>query len=178
MAKKAKDDNVKKQKVTVRELAPKFKVTEIKGEESGEGAEMEGESPLEDIATDAPSAREFPGAVQNIPPAEQAERAEELTPTPAATTEAEGRTAARYQIQTNISEMELKRVYNTQSAESREIAVRNTMLTASQKQLTNALMRNPEVEAVRGQTAEEERQYEVTPEGKPKTERRKYPWEA
>lgn len=179
MPKESKDNPEKSKKIIVREIAPKFKVTEIKEENADEAPEAQEESPLEELTTDAPSARMFPESMplpQTQLPQERIE--EPVIPTPAATTETEGRNAIRYQIQTDISEREIKRVYNTQSAESRSIELKNTMLTAHQGRINMSRMANPEVEALRGQTAEQERHYEITPEDRPKAERRKYPWEA
>lgn len=171
----------KKPKIIVRDIPSKMKVTEIAEEPAAEeaGEEPYEEESLESIAIDAPSAREFPELARAQVPGqpEQPTREESAAATPAATTEAESRGGVRYEVQRNVTEGEIRRAYDTRSAETREIAQRAAMITASPTAIRAAMIRNPEVEAIRAQSQETEKNYELTPEKEPETKRKKYPWE-
>lgn len=166
--------NQKKPRIIIREIRKNIKVTEISKEPQVEQEEKE--ETLEDLTADAPSPRAFPqltGPVSQIraeqpteaePKAEEEKKPEERGPV--------------YEVH-NISEEEIRRVY-----ESREEAVRqpgervvNPMLMSSRDQQESSL-RNREVEAIRTPREEEKiEKYKVTaPEGR--SSKRKLPWEA
>ncbi len=171
----------KKPKIIVREIPSKMKVTEIAEEPAPEEVseehieETNKEPSLESITADAPSAREFPEVTREQQP-EQAPRAEEpAIPTPAGTTEAEGRAAVRYDVQRNVTEKEIRKVYQSREAETRTLE-RNPNLTIPERQDRRDMFSNRELEAFRADE-QEQNKYEISTEPKATSEKRKYPWE-
>jgi len=158
----------------IREIKPKIKVIEEDGEQVVK--QEKEEEPLEDLVTDAPSAREFPEFV--MLGANGAQGVQETAPreeikTPSATTEEENKNVVRYQVQPDVTEEEIARIYRT--AEVSE--VRPIMLTTTgEERSQRGVSANREVEALRTKGAE--RRYEISIEPEKPVKKRKYPWEA
>jgi len=151
------------------EIKSKIKIIE-KEEEQVEEQEKE-EEPLEDLVMDAPSAREFPEfSMLGGQGAQETER-ENVAQTPSATTEEENKNPVRYQVQGDISEGEIARIYRTEVSEARPI-----MLGIRESDRTSReISANREVESLR--TNDEEIKYKLSSEPEKPTKKRKYPWE-
>jgi len=152
----------------IKEIKPETKVIESKEEKAEEAAEES----LEDITIDAPSAREFPEfAMLGGEGSQGIEQRQEIIQTPSATTEEENKNAVRYQVQGDISEGEIARIYRTEVSEARPI-----MLGIRESDRTSrGISANREVESLR--TNDEEAKYKLSSEPEKPTKKRKYPWE-
>jgi len=163
----------KKQKVVVRELKSKIKVIESAAKEPIEEEKAE-EAPLEELIVDAPSSREFPALPREPLTAQVAEKEPE-TRTPAATTEAESSAGARYAVQTNVSESEIRRVYQSRIGETKQMS-REQTLQIPELRDAKSMFRNREVESLRAEQEDEKYSIEFKP--KEAVSKRKLPWEA
>ena len=153
----------------IREIKPKIKVIELKKEEKED--EITEES-LEDIAIDAPSAREFPEfAMPEEQGSQGIEQRQEFAQTPSATTEEENKNAVRYQIQGDVTEEEITRTYRTEISGANPIMLGTTKERAPRERLANR-----ELEAIG--TRNEESKYKISINQEQPVKKRKYPWEA
>ena len=149
----------KKSKKIIREIKPKIKVISKKEgavKESKESEETE-EAPLEEIISDAPSAREFPSLLRGEIQEQRAPGPEPSVSTPASTTVEEASAGDRYSIQENVTEEDITRLYQTASPEPPRttlLATRETGSMPSRVDLTNR-----ELTATR--TEQEEDKYDV-----------------
>jgi hypothetical protein len=179
----AKTEKTSKPKMIVREIPSKIKIIEPEAEEQKpeEKEEFREEASLEDLTTGAPSPRVFPTLLrENIP--EQRQETEQVKEGDMSGnlgvihTEEESKFGAKYEVQRNVTENEIRKVYNTRAMETRQLESRNPMLLGSERKITT-LPRSPEVEATRAGTEEEDKRYEFAPETAEPTSKRKYPWE-
>jgi len=156
----------------IKEIKSKINVIE-KEEEEIEKTEETTEESLEDIAFDAPSAREFPEfSMLGEQGSQGTEQRQDIIQTPSATTEEENKNPVRYQVQGDISEGEIARIYRTEVSEARPI-----MLSIDRSDRTSReISTNREVESLRTQDAEIKYRLPSGPE-KP-IKKRKYPWES
>lgn len=161
----------KKQKIKIREIKPKIKITEIEQEEE-KPVEKEAapfEESLEEITSDAPSSRMFPAVPQNIPqgieaPPQQEER--EAT---------EERTSPRYEVQKNVTEQSLRKEYDLQESEI-HVEARNIAIEPHLER--GGIFENKELTSLReSHEKEPEEKYHVVQQAKHSPKRR-YPWEA
>lgn len=161
-------------KIKIREIKKNIKIRELKSDEE-EILESETEEPsLEDIASDAPSAREFPeftGRAQ----LEQGEQAQQIQTT-SATTEEESRAAVRYSVQENVSEAELQAKYESSASRMNVAQTGAHTLLPSREGHISSMFENRELAAAQSQ--EQEEKYEVLQDIKPKEQKKRYPWEA
>jgi hypothetical protein len=154
----------------VREIKPKIRIIE-KEEQVVEQEKKE--EPLEDLVSDAPSAREFPEFLGRQKEQELAQTQPEIT-TPSATTEEESKGAVRYQVQRDITEEEIARTYQTEISGVKSMP---TMLSAPEQEGAKRTgFESRELEALR--TRDEEKRYEISFEPEKPIKKRKYPWEA
>jgi len=155
----------------IKEIKPKIRIIE-KEEEEIEKTEETTEESLEDIALDAPSAREFPEfAMLGGQGVQEMAQREDIARTPSATTEEENKNAVRYQIQEDITEEEIKQKYQTNSSEARPIL----LSTTEQERNPRNRFANRELESQR--TKNEENRYDLPFESEKPTKKRKFPWE-
>lgn len=170
----------KKSKVKIREIAPKMKIIEEKKEQE---AEENDETPLEEMTAmpSMPSRGASMPFVSEVRIVEQ--HAQEVeTPTPSGTTEAESRAQVRYGIQRDVSEREIRRVYNERRS-SQEASLQGQRALAPPlqnlpRQIGPKTLRNDEIGRTAGMEEAPEDKYEVNLEKESKGVRRKYPWEA
>lgn len=172
----AKTKNSDKSKMIVRELAPKMKIIEpeAKTDESGE----QEEASLEDLTEESPASASFsPDISMNRTPL-TIEREPEVQTT-SGTTQAENNAAVKYEIQRNVSEKEIKKVYSERVSETMQSGSRALVLTSPnpRTQARDDLFRNWETESTMGAGSDEERPYEITPERKAQSTARRDPWE-
>lgn len=168
----------KKTRMIVREIKPKIKIIEPENKEQSVEVQQEtGETPLEDIITDAPSSREFPALSSEQPRGSVRERGSE-TPTPAATTTAESSSGAKYGIQQDVTEAEIRKVYQSRAVSPRQTGAdqANPQIQVPGLRDTRDMLKNREVEALRTEQADE--RYSIDIEPKAQSQRRKLPWEA
>ena len=148
-----------------------MKIIESEEEKEIEKSEETAES-LEDIAFDAPSAREFPEfAMLGGEGSQGIEQREELAQTPSGTTKEENKNAVRYQIQKDVTEEEIARTYRTETSEARPIM----LSTSSQERNPERRLANRELESAG--SINEESKYKISTEPEKQEKKRKYPWE-
>ena len=163
-----------KPKRIVREIKPKIRIIEPEIEEQSVGEPQEaGEAPLEEMIVDAPSSREFPTL--------SAEQARELaqergaeTQTPAATTESEAASGAKYSVQRDISEAEIRKIYQSRATISRQAGSEQT-ISIPEIRDSKAMFKNREIESLRTEQTDEK--YSIDLEPKAPSQKRKLPWE-
>jgi len=164
----------KKPKIKIRKIKPKIRIIESEEKEQSVEKEQEsGETPLEGIITGAPSAREF-SALQSGQAPEQNRERQPATPTPASTTESEASSGARYAIQRDISEAEIRRVYQSRITGSRQASTEQ-QISVPEIRDSKAMFKNREIEALR--TEQEDEKYSIDLEPKAASPKRKLPWE-
>jgi hypothetical protein len=169
----------KKPKIKVKEITSKIKVTEIKSEnQEAQEKEQSGQSSgseesLEDLTADAPSAREFP-LLQRRSAESQVPIQEPALATPAATTTSENQNVAKYAVQRDVTEGEIRRNYQSSSPGQ---AGRNPMLLSSERTERADAFRNREIDAANASEQDDDK-YNLSIEPKPISLKRKYPWEA
>jgi len=165
----------------IREIPSKMKIIEPEAEEQKpeEKEEFREEASLEDLTAGAPSPRAFPTLLREQQIPEQRTGMEEqaaIAPAASETKEEESKFGAKYEVQRNVTEQEIRKVYNTRAMETRQLESRNPLLLGSERKITT-LPRSPEVEAARAGTEEGDKRYELAPETAEPTSKRKYPWE-
>jgi len=165
----------RKLKKVIREIKPKIKVIDKKEESSKESEENKetGEAPLEEIISDAPSAREFPSILKGDVQGQRTSEPEPPVPTPASTTIEESSTGQRYAIQESVSEEEITRVYRSNLIETSRATPLSTRESSPLSARTD--FTNREIEAAR--TVQVEEQHYVKIEPKSGAKKRKLPWE-
>ena len=129
------------------------------------------ETPLEEIISeDAPSAREFPQFAGRT-----SEQDRGNLQTPSATTEAENKNVEIYQVQRDLTESEIARVYPTD-----ELATPRTadLTAAAQERQMDRMNRNSLISREFDSTSRmmEDKKYELSLEDK-HVKKRKHPWE-
>jgi hypothetical protein len=159
-----------KKKMIVREIKSNIKVTEINKEPVNESETEEQEEPsLEDIAETGLSARVFPTFEQRESSQQTAE------PEQTRTQETPENRGPIYQVQTNVTEQELRQKYESQG--NRFVQGRTNIMGIAPSLDRREAIANRELETARP-IGEEDEKYSLSNEPEQKKETRRYPWEA